>query len=250
MSALTLAHDGPLAWITIDRPDRKHAWSAPMWAEMSRLMSECASDESVRVVLIDSSGDRVFSAGADLDQFVGSDETGLRAALDGVEGVMRAIETCPKPVLAVVSGAAVGAGLEIAAACDVRIASSDAWFSIPAAQLGVVITRTDINRLVRALGKSMAADLLLTGRRLTAQEAAGLGFVRSVHPAGELREAAGRLGREMAGLDSKALAAMKRHLTGIGAISWDEQAWRPSLGALVSEETQERLRKRGPGASR
>lgn len=221
-----------------------------MWAKMSALMSECASDDSVRAVLIDSTGDAVFSAGADLDQFAGSDETGLRAALDGVEGVMSAIETCPKPVLAVVSGAAVGAGLEIASACDVRIASSDAWFSIPAAQLGVVITRTDINRLVRALGESTAADVLLTGRRLTAHEAARLGFVRSVHPAGELRQAAGRLGREIAELDSNALAEMKRHLTEIGSIAWDEQAWRPSLSALVSEETQERLGKGRPGGGR
>ena len=168
MSELSLTrHDG-VARVTIDRPVRKHAWSAPMWTEMTGLMSRCAKDDSVRVVLVTSTGDRVFSAGADLEQFSGADPTAVRASLEGVESVMASIEACPKPVVAVVSGAAVGAGTEVAAACDVRIASDRAWFSIPAATLGIVITKSDIARLVRGVGASMARDMLLTGRRLTA----------------------------------------------------------------------------------
>ena len=241
MAELSLIrHDG-VARVTIDRPERKHAWSAPMWTEMTGLMSRCAQDDSVRVVFVTSTGDRVFSAGADLEQFRGADPAAVRASLEGVESVMASIEACPKPVIAVVSGAAVGAGTEVAAACDIRIASDRAWFSIPAATLGIVITRSDIARLVRGVGGSMARDMLLTGRRLTAVEAERLGFVRSVHTPDDLDTAAMDLAAEIAALDASALAAMKAHLNALGDAPWDEESWASSLGAITSATTRKRI---------
>ena len=241
MSELSLARDGNVARVTIDRPQRKHAWSALMWTEMAGLMDRCAADDSVRVVLVTSTGDRVFSAGADLEQFDGADPTAVRESLEGVESVMASIEACPKPVIAVVSGAAVGAGTEVAAACDVRIASDRAWFSIPAATLGIVITRSDIARLVRGVGASMARDMLLTGRRLTAPEAERIGFVRSVHAVGYLEQAAMDLAGEIAALDAPALAAMKAHLNSLGDVAWDKNSWASSLEAITAAATQERI---------
>ncbi len=239
-------HDG-VARVTIDRPERKHAWSASMWTEMARLMGKCAGDDSVRVVLVTSTGDRVFSAGADLEQFDGADPAAVRASVEGVESVMASIEACPKPVIAVVSGAAVGAGTEVAAACDVRIASDRAWFSIPAATLGIVITKSDIARLVRGVGASMARDMLLTGRRLTAGEAERLGFVRSVHAPEDLDARATDLAAEIAALDASALAAMKMHLNALGDVRWDEQSWAASLEAITSATTRRRIADRlGP----
>ncbi|MDE0226017.1 MAG: enoyl-CoA hydratase/isomerase family protein [Gammaproteobacteria bacterium] len=233
-------HDG-VARVTIDRPERKHAWSATMWSDMARLMGECAEDDSVRVVLVTSTGDRVFSAGADLEQFGGADAAVVRESLEGVESVMASIEACPKPVIAVVSGAAVGAGTEVAAACDVRIASDRAWFSIPAAILGIVITRSDIARLVRGVGDSLARDMLLTGRRLTAAEAQQIGFVRSVHSPDELDAAAMDLAAEIAALDGPALAAMKAHLNTLGDVAWNEESWAATLEAVTSAATQQRI---------
>ena len=240
-------HDG-VARVTIDRPERKHAWSATMWPEMARLMGKCAEDDSVRVVLVTSTGDRVFSAGADLEQFGGADTEVVRASLEGVESVMASIEACPKPVIAVVSGAAVGAGTEVAAACDVRIASDRAWFSIPAAVLGIVITRSDIARLVRGMGDAMARDMLLTGRQLTAIEAHQIGFVRSVHPTEDLDRAAMDLAAEIAALDAPALAAMKAHLNALGDVVWNEESWAATLEALTSAATQQRIAARLGGA--
>ena len=241
MSELSLTrHDG-VARVTIDRPERKHAWSAPMWAGMTGLMSRCARDDSVRVVLVTSTGDRVFSAGADLEQFRGADPAAVRASLEGVESVMASIEACPKPVVAVVSGAAVGAGTEVAAACDIRIASDRAWFSIPAATLGIVITKSDIARLVRGVGASMARGMLLTGRRLTAVEAERIGFVRSVHAPDDLDAAAMDLAAEIVGLDASALAAMKAHLNALGDAQWDEESWASSLEAITSATTRKRI---------
>ena len=241
MSELSLTRHGGVARVTIDRPERKHAWSTPMWAEMAGLMSQCAKDDAVRVVLVTSTGDRVFSAGADLEQFGGADPAAVRVSLEGVESVMASIEACPKPVIAVVSGAAVGAGTEVAVACDVRIASDRAWFSIPAATLGIVITKSDIARLARGVGGSMARDMLLTGRRLTAVEAERIGFVRSVHTPEDLDAAAMDLTAEIAALDASALAAMKAHLNELGDVPWDEESWASSLEAITSVTTQKRI---------
>ncbi|MDE0188751.1 MAG: enoyl-CoA hydratase/isomerase family protein [bacterium] len=241
MPELSLTRRDGVARVTIDRPERKHAWSVSMWSEMTELMDECARDDSVRVVLVTSTGDRVFSAGADIEQFGGADTASVQESLQGVEGVMASIEACPKPVIAVVSGAAVGAGTEVAAACDIRIASDRAWFSIPAAILGIVITRSDIARLVRGVGDSMARDMLLTGRRLTAVEAQHLGFVRSVHAPDELDAAAMNLAAEIAALDAPALAAMKAHLNSLGGVAWDEESWGSTLEAITSAATQQRI---------
>jgi enoyl-CoA hydratase/carnithine racemase len=244
MSDLSLTRDGNMAKVIIDRPERKHAWSTGMWGDMTGLMNQCAQDDSVRVVLVTSTGDRVFSAGADLEQFGGADQAMVRESLEGVESVMASIEACPKPVVAVVSGAAVGAGTEVAAACDVRIASDRAWFSIPAAVLGIVITKSDIARLVRGVGASMARDMLLTGRRLTAVEAERIGFVRSVHPAGDLDTAAMGLAAEIAALDPSAQAAMKAHLNTLDSVLWNEESWTASLEAITSATTQQRIASR------
>ena len=241
MPELSLTRQDCVARVTIDRPERKHAWSQAMWPEMARLMGKCAADDLVRVVLVTSTGDRVFSAGADLEQFGGADTTVVRASLEGVESVMASIEACPKPVIAVVSGAAVGAGTEVAAACDVRIASDRAWFSIPAAVLGIVITRSDIARLVRGVGASLARDMLLTGRRLTAVEAQQIGFVRSVHSPDELDAAAMDLAAEIAALDGPALAAMKAHLNALGDVPWNEESWASTLEAITCAATQQRI---------
>ena len=241
MPELSLTRHNGVARVTIDRPERKHAWSVSMWSEMAELMGRCARDDSVRVVLVTSTGDRVFSAGADIEQFGDADTATVRESLQGVEGVMASIEACPKPVIAVVSGAAVGAGTEVAAACDIRIASDRAWFSIPAAVLGIIITRSDIARLVRGVGDSMARDMLLTGRRLTAVEAQQIGFVRSIHSPEDLDAAAMDLAAEIAALDGPALAAMKAHLNALGDVEWNEESWDATLEAITSTGTQQRI---------
>ncbi|MCE2527698.1 MAG: enoyl-CoA hydratase/isomerase family protein [Actinomycetia bacterium] len=241
MPELRLTRHGDVARVIIDRPERKHAWSVSMWTQMARLMGRCARDVSIRVVLVTSTGERVFSAGADIEQFGGAGPASVRESLKGVESVMASIEACPQPVIAVVSGAAVGAGTEVAAACDIRIASDRAWFSIPAATLGIVITKNDIARLVRGVGGSMARDMLLTGRRLTAREAERIGFVRSIHSAADLDGAAMDLAAEVASLDGSAQEAMKAHLNDLGAVRWDEEAWGASLEAITSPTTQRRI---------
>ena len=241
MSELSLTHHGNVARVIIDRPERKHAWSVSMWTEMAALMGRCARDDSIRVVLVTSTGDRVFSAGADIEQFGGAGPASVRESLKGVESVMASIEACPQPVIAVVSGAAVGAGTEVAA-CAIRIVPPGRRGFDPSGDIGESYKlRNDIGRLVRGVGGSMARDMLLTGRRLTAREAERIGFVRSVHSPADLDEAAMDLADEIASLDGSAQEAMKAHLNDLGAVRWDEEAWGASLEAITSPTTQRRI---------
>ena len=178
-----------------------------MWTEGAEILHRLGADPSVRVIIIESTGDRVFSGGADLSVLAEIDGNLERARqlVDRVEGLMASIEAASKPVIAAVSGAAIGAGAELAAACDIRLASATARFGVPAAALGVVITRTDIARLWRMAGGSAARDMLLTGRIFTADKALAAGMVRSVHPPRELPQAVDELADRLATLSPTAL---------------------------------------------
>jgi len=235
--------EGPLGRLVLDRPEKGHAWLAGMWTTAARLLEELAGRPDVAVILLDSSGDRVFSGGADLVELasiVGT-ETGASDVLHRIERVMVAIEAAPQPVVAVVSGTAIGAGLEIAAAADLRVAADTARFGIPAARIGVVITRTDVARIVRVAGPALAFDLLLTGRILDAQEALASGLVSFVCPAEQLREAARDLALRMAASSPVSLREMKRHLLAVSpGAAWEPDAYRSSVEALASPEFQAR----------
>jgi enoyl-CoA hydratase/carnithine racemase len=236
--------EGPLGRLVLDRPEKGHAWLAGMWTTAARLLDELAGRPDVAVILLDSSGDRVFSGGADLVELasIAGTEAGAADILDRIERVMAAIEAAPQPVVAVVSGTAIGAGLEIAAAADLRVAADTARFGIPAARIGVVITRTDVARIVRVAGPALAFDLLLTGRILDAREALAAGMVSFLRPAEQLREAARDLALRMAASSPISLREMKRHLLAVspGAM-WDPDAYRSSVAALASADFQARV---------
>jgi enoyl-CoA hydratase/carnithine racemase len=239
--------EGPIARLVLDRPEKGHAWLAEMWVEAVLLVGEAASDDDVRVILLDSTGDDVFSGGADLVELgsiVGSSQA-TADLLDRIEGFMAALEAAPKPVIAVVSGAAMGAGLEIAAAADLRVASDHARFGVPAAKMGIVITRTDVARLVRIAGPARAWDLLLTGRVLDAHEALAAGMVSLVAPPNELRDRAHVFATAVAALAPRSLREMKRHLLEVAPHAiWDGAASGPSVEALTSEDFAGRVAQR------
>ncbi len=236
---------GTTGRMVIAREQQGHSWSWDMWAEGAEMLQRLGADPAIRVIVIDSTGDRVFSGGADLSVLTEIDGNLERARqlVDRVEGLMASIEAASKPVIAAVSGAAIGAGAEIAAACDIRLASRTARFGVPAAHLGVVITRTDVARLVRMAGTTAARDMLLTGRIFTAEEALAAGMVRSVHPPAELRQAVDELADRLATLSSTALSAMKTHLNAIQPSGpWDDTAREHSVTALASAEVGEQAR--------
>ena len=168
--------NGTIATITLDRPDARNALNA----EMCEALRDTAArvDPSIQLVFVRANGP-VFCAGADVKERAGMSLDEVRARRLKAFAAYHALESLPMPVVAVVHGAALGSGVEIAAACDFIVATTDAVFGTPEALRGTVGAT---QRLPRVLGKRLAKDLMFTGRRLTAAEAQAAGFVARVVP--------------------------------------------------------------------
>jgi enoyl-CoA hydratase len=191
MSAFTTLRYGVesgVATITLDRPEARNALNGAMCEDLRRAAMTAAADEKVKIVFVRGAGP-VFCAGADLKERQGKTEDDIRARRIKGFAAYHALETLPMPAIAIVHGAALGSGVEIAAACDFIVATPDAVFGTPEVLRGTVGAT---QRLPRVLGKRLAKDLMFTGRRLSAEEARAAGFVsRVVQPAdleGTLKE--------------------------------------------------------------
>ncbi|MGH2940265.1 MAG: enoyl-CoA hydratase/isomerase family protein [Solirubrobacterales bacterium] len=244
---IRLAREGPVGTLLIDRAERSNAWLFQMWGEATDAIAQADSDPDVRVILIRSSSESVFSGGADLDQLAemtSADDAGARvdAHLAAVEAFLSSLENSPKLVVAVIDGAAVGAGLEVACACDLRVASDRARFGIPAARHGIVIARPDVARLARVVGWAFASELLLTARTIESEEAMRRGLVSNLVSTGALDSAVDQLVKRAAGLSPGSIAEMKRHLQDIWpSHTGDDQGFATSRDALLSPELRSAL---------
>jgi enoyl-CoA hydratase/carnithine racemase len=183
---LVRSQPGPVWRITLSRPEARNAVSVPMLVDLARVLGAAAVDPDARAVVLAGEGPD-FCAGVDLGE--------LEAATDGTEGVsygreledaLIGISEHPLPVIAEIRGAALGAGCQIAVACDLAVAATDARLGIPSASLGVVIGYENVERLVLSVGPKRAAEILVAGRTLTGEEAAGWGLVNEAVPPEEL----------------------------------------------------------------
>lgn len=183
-----LVERGPVARITFNRPDQRNALRYEDWSALAVEVPRLAADDSVRVILFTGAGDKAFSAGGDISQFprwrMGKEQG--REYQRMVETALQAIMDCPQPTVARINGACTGGGLQVATACDVRLAAVGARFGMPIARIGVVIGWRELERLVELIGTGAAADLLLTGRLADAQEAKAMGLVQRVAAADQL----------------------------------------------------------------
>lgn len=177
--------DGVLATLTIDDPDRRNAMSLEMMGALVEAVNAAAVDDRVRVIVITGAGDKAFSAGGDLSgRFVDAplQDHDMRGAL---ADLFRSLRRCGKPVIARVNGHAIAGGFGLAAACDIVIAVEDATFGTPEIQVGLwpMMISAILQRLIP---RRVALDLMLTGRRITAEEALRIGVVSQVVPTAEL----------------------------------------------------------------
>jgi enoyl-CoA hydratase len=198
--SVTLRVDGDIATVTVNRPQVRNALDITAWRELLTCLDQARVQEGVRVVLLRGAGEQAFVAGADIADL--RDATRSTAAsrtyVELVESVMARLEALPQPVIAVVGGDAVGAGLELMAACDVRVARAGARVGVPAARLGIALTGQDLHRLERLIGIGRVKWLLLTGRLISAEEACQWGLVDAVHPEETLEHEVGTLASEIA----------------------------------------------------
>ncbi|TND10389.1 MAG: crt [Bacteroidetes bacterium] len=182
---LSAAENG-ICTITINRPDKLNALNQATLKELRQALNEAVADPEVKGIIITGAGPKAFVAGADISEFSGlNEEQGRAFAANGHE-IFRAIELCPKPVIAAVNGFALGGGCELAMACHMRIASELAKFGQPEVNLGLIPGYGGTQRLTMHIGRGRATELLMTGDIINAQDAYRVGLVNYLVPPEQL----------------------------------------------------------------
>jgi enoyl-CoA hydratase len=251
---------GRVATITLARPDQRNALNAAMLAAFADALAVLAADTEARCILLAGEG-KAFCAGADFGDVTEGAEKGARYG--GVfEAMLRGIEEHPLPVVAKVQGAALGAGCQVLAACDLAVAAEDASIGIPSARLGILLDLEKIERLVRVVGASTTRRMLLAGHTLNGLEAAAAGLVTRAVPAAGLDAAAAALSEDVASCAPLSVRGSKagiRKVLDHGALSREADAAlfgahdEAALVALTSEDLVEglaALRERRPPSFR
>ena len=208
--AVDLRRDGAVATVTLNRVEALNAFNTEQLRAVVATFTELKEDRSVRAVILTGAGERAFAAGADIKEMVGLDRDGGLAFGRLGHAATRAVETLPQPVIAAVNGFAMGGGCELALAADIRIASNNAVFAQPEVGLGIPPGWGGTQRLVRAIGPGMAAEMILTGRRVKADEALRIGLVNAVYPLAELIARATELAETIAKNSPLAVRSSKR----------------------------------------
>ncbi len=190
---LKIADAGGIRTITINRPDKLNALNVATVAELGAAIADTASDDAIEAVIITGAGDKAFVAGADISELqslgpVEAKEFALRG-----QAVFRGLERLGKPVIAAVNGYALGGGCELAMACHIRVATSNAIFGQPEVKLGLIPGYGGTQRLPRLIGRGRALEIILTGKNVNAEEALRIGLVNAVCEPSELEGAVGRI---------------------------------------------------------
>jgi 2-(1,2-epoxy-1,2-dihydrophenyl)acetyl-CoA isomerase len=239
--AVQVDSDGPVFTITLDRPEQLNAFTREQHRALAGALEE-ARGEGVRAVIITGAG-RGFSVGQDLEEVraeSGEDGGGNDSRLrDGYHPNVRAIRALEKPVLAAVNGVAAGAGLSLAAACDVRIASTKAKFVPAFVNLGLIPDSGGSFFLPRLLGYARAFEWLASGRHLGAEEALAWGLVSEVIEPDQLLERTRERAAELASMPGNGVAATKRLLEQALALSLEEELEREAEAQLEALSTPE-----------
>jgi enoyl-CoA hydratase/carnithine racemase len=184
MPTVTLVRRGRAAVVTLARPHRRNALDRPTLTELGRLGRELGSDAGVGAVVLTGTGEQAFCAGADLKERAGMTDDEVRGMLGQFRTDLAWLSSSPFPVVAALNGAALGGGLELALACDLRVAVPHAVLGLPETSLGIIPAAGGTQRLPRLVGLAKATELVLLGTRLTAPEALALGIVNRVSVAG------------------------------------------------------------------
>ncbi len=199
---------GRVAVLTIDRQEKRNALNAEVRRAFAAAIDAVNRDAGVRAVIITGAGDKAFVAGADIGEFEGRTPVDQWRVMKAPT-MFEAVERSPKPVIAAVNGFCLGGGMELALACDVRLASASAKFGQPEVNLGIIPGGGGTQRLPRIVGLGAALKLILSGDLIDAAEAHRIGLVEEVLPPTELMPRAVALAETMASKSPVALAAAK-----------------------------------------
>lgn len=217
----TVEHDGPVATLTLSRPEKRNAMSAPFWEQFPDAIEEIDAGGRTRAIVLASTGPH-FTAGIDLAAFgtVTGQDLGAAKGLDFIQMVGRmqrtftALEEARVPVIAAIQGGCIGGGVDMATACDIRLCTEDAYFTIYEVEIGMTADVGTFPRILNLLPEGIVRELSYTGRKMHADEAAHYGLVNRVLPD---RDACVAAAQEMAGVIAKkapmAVHGCKRAIT-------------------------------------
>ncbi len=198
--------------VVFNQPEKRNAMSIAMWDGLAAALDAFAADAAVRCVVLEGAGGKAFVSGADISQFEQnrSDAEAQRHYNAKTSHGRRKLAEFPKPVIAKIQGFCMGGGLGIAMSCDMRIAGAGSEFGIPAARLGIAYGFDMVKNLVSLVGPAHAHFILMTGGRITAEEAERIGLVNKVHPAESLDAEVAKITAAIAQNAPLSLAANKR----------------------------------------
>ncbi|HMD45414.1 MAG TPA: crotonase/enoyl-CoA hydratase family protein [Acidimicrobiales bacterium] len=222
---LTIERRNAVATLWLDRPEARNAMGPAFWTDLPRAMVELAGDPSVRAVVVGATGPH-FSVGLDLKAMAGvltgpagggtgpssaaARAAGARREVTRLQAAVTSVADCPKPVIAAVHGYCIGGGVDLISACDIRLASADAVFSVREAKVAIVADLGSLQRLPRIIGFGHVSELAYTGKDVTAARAAQIGLVNEVFPdADALRVGARALADEIAANSPLAVGGTK-----------------------------------------
>ena len=243
-TTITFTKKQRTAWITLDRLQKMNAINAAMLQELSQALETVEKDSNVRCAIITGMGEKAFSAGADITELQKlTHETAAEFSRKGQQTFFQA-ETLSKPVIAAINGYALGGGLELALACDFRLASSNAELGFPESKLGIIPGWGGTQRLTWTAGAAVAKRLIMLGDRITAEEALKLGIVDKVVPPNWLKAEAEELAQRLCEWEPAALAQAKRAINSVTrnvlASGWNKET--DLFAQLLSvEETKKRI---------
>lgn len=200
MEAASVTRDGAIATVTLNNPDRLNALTKAMWSALGTIMRELAADDALRCVVLRGAGEKAFAAGADISEFATERANSAQAREYGalIHETMQAVARCRHPTVAMIHGACVGGGLEIAAMCDMRICGESSRFGIPINRLGLTMAYGELQGLLALVGRTVALEILLEGRVFGAEEALQKRLVNRVVPDEKVEEEAYALARRIA----------------------------------------------------
>ena len=188
--------EGPMALVTINRPEKHNAISLDTLRELQEAVAEAGADDAVKVITVTGAGGRAFASGSDLSEVVDRD---FRKALEPiVQGLAEQLERTPKPTIAAIDGICMGGGLEVALGCDLRIATPNSRFATPEGKLGIIPGGGATARLPRIVGKGWAMEMMLMGEPIDAERALSIGLVTRVVAKDELLPEARRMAGHLA----------------------------------------------------
>jgi enoyl-CoA hydratase/carnithine racemase len=235
---LRIEREGPVGRLVLSNPARRNAISAQMWHDIPQAVAQFEGDRQVRCIVLRGEGSEAFAAGADISEFEQrrASEAAVRAYEAQVEAAHQALESSPKPVIALIHGFCVGGGLAVALSCDLRYAGASARFAIPAARLGLGYGMGGTNRLVATVGHAAAREIMFTARRYDAQEALSMGLVNRVVPDAELDAYVQSVAVALAANAPLTIAASKSAINALVAPQGDFAAARAAVEACMGSE--------------